>query len=352
MQIRNPAPRRSAGRAFAFRDFLAIPAFLLALQAAAFAPAVAQQTPPQLPPLPAAAADLPDVVARIDGDPITKKELLAQAQTMRLQAMQAGGGDPAQGEDFLSFVLEALIGERLVYADTLSRGAGATDAEVDERVAAIIEAYGGAETFEKAMVAQGLDREYVRRQVRQGMSIDKVMEGEIMPKIQVAEEAMQEYYERFSEQMKVPATYRVRHIMKIPAEGSGEEGRKTARAQLAELRQQLVAGADFAALAKEHSDDARTRDQGGEMPWIALTGRVNSFETAVAQLEVGALSEVVETPAGLHLVELLERRPARTRTFEEAREEIGNILAAHEARQEIQRRVAQLRTKAKVEILM
>ncbi len=310
------------------------------------------QSAPQMPPLPASVSEIPEVVARIDGNPITKRELLAQAQTMRLQALQAGAQDPAQTDDFLPFVLEALIGERLVYADSLGRGVGANDAEVDKRVEAIIQAYGSAEAFEKAMVAQGLDRQYVRQQVKQGMTIDKLMEGEIIPTIKIADEAMQQYYDRFQDQMKVPATYRVRHIMKKPAQGAGPEARVPLRAQLEDLRTQIVGGADFAALAKASSDDARTSDQGGEMPWIALTGREDNFEPAVAQLKVGEISGVVETPAGLHLIQLLEQRPERIRSFEEAREEIGNILAAHEARQEIQRRVAGLKAQAKIDLLM
>ena len=341
------------------RPWLAASAFLvpcprlLVLVALLVCSSVASaQGGPQLPPLPASTADLPDVVARINDDPITKRELLAQAQTMRLQALQAGAEDPAQTEDFLPFVLEALIGERLVFADSLGRGVGASDPEVDARVEEIIAAYGGVEAFEKAMVAQGLDRQYIRRQVKQGMTIDKLMEGEIIPQIKVADEAVQEYYDRFSKEMKVPATYRVRHIMKVPPQGSGEDARVAARTQLEGLRQQITEGADFAALAKEHSDDQRTREQGGEMPWIALSGREGNFEPAVAQLEVNELSGVVETPAGLHLIQLLEQRPARIRTLEEARDEIGNILAAYEARQEIQRRVADLRTQAKIEILM
>ena len=79
-------------------------------------PAAAQQAAP------AGALDLPEVVARVDGHAITKGELLAHAQMMRVQAVQAGRADPATSEGFLRVVLEALIGERLVYADGQSRG--------------------------------------------------------------------------------------------------------------------------------------------------------------------------------------------------------------------------------------
>ncbi len=308
-------------------------------------------TGPELTPIPGAQA-LPDVVARVDGDPVTKRELLAQAQTMRIQAIQAGGGDPGQSEQYLALVLDALINERLVYADSQARGIGPSGAEVDQRVQAVIAAYGGEPEFEKALAAQGLDSQYVRRQVTQTLSFDKVMETEIKPNIQVGEEAIQAYYDRYQDQMRVPPYYKVRHIMKQVPENAGFEAREAARTQLEALRQQVVGGADLATLAREHSDDERTREQGGEIPWLVLTGRGGGFEPAVAQLAVGELSGVVETRVGLHLIRLEDRKPERTKTLDEAREEIINILAAIEARQEIQRRVDRLRSGAKVEVLM
>ncbi len=304
----------------------------------------------QLPPL--ATGDLPEVIARIDGDPISQRELIAQARTMRMQSIQAGSGDPGQSDRFLPMVLNALISERLVYADSQTRGVGPSEAEIEQRVVQVIETYGGEEAFEKALVAQGLDRPYVRRQVAQTLSFDKMMEGEIKPTIEISEEAIKDYYERFKDQMKVPTTYKLRRIVKqVPGE-AGAEAKQAAHTQLEALRRQVIGGADFAALAKEHSDDVKTRDQGGEMPWIVLTGRGGRFEPVVSKLEVGELADVVETEAGIFLIRLEDRKAERLKTLDEARQEIGNILAVSEARQEIQRRVERLRADAEVEILM
>ena len=322
----------------------------LQLMAANVAGAQQAPRPPQLPPL--AADELPDVVARVNGEEIHKQELLAQAETMRLQAFQAGAGDPAKSEQFLSMVLDALISERLVVAESQARGTGPSEAEIDERVKAVITAYGGDEGFERALTAQGLDRQYVRRQVKQTLSFDHMMNNEIKPTIEIGEEAIQAYYDKFKDNMKVPVLYKVRRIMKRIPEGAGDEAGQAARAQLEALRQQAESGADFATLAKEHSDDEGTREQGGEIPWFPLTGRGGSFETLIAELEVGQLSEVVETNVGMFLLRLEETRPERTKTLEEAREEIVNVLAATEARRVIQGRVQRLRADAKVEILM
>jgi len=60
----------------------------------------------------------------------------------------------------------------------------------------------------------------------------------------------------------------------------------------------------------------------------------------------------VQTQMGLHVFQVMERQPGRPATFEEARDEIVQTLTARHARQEVQRRIAELKAKADVEILM
>ncbi len=327
-------------------------AFLCCLLLVAANAAGAQQAPqaPKLPPL--ETGELPDVVARVNGVDVTRQELLAQAETMRLQALQAGAGDPGKSEQFLSMVLDALISERLVVADARTRGTGPSEAQIEERLKAVVAAYGSEEGFDRALKSQGLDRQYVRRQVTQTLSFDQMMNNEIKPAIKIGEDAITGYYERYKDKMKVPTLYKLRRIMKQVPAGAGAEARQAARSQLEAVRQQAVGGADFATLAKEHSDDEGTREQGGELPWFPLTGRGGDFESLIAGLEVGQVSEVVETEVGMFLLRTEGLQPERIKTLEEAREEIVNVLAATEARRVIQGRVESLRGAAKVEILM
>ncbi len=324
---------------------------LLCLVVGGVAAAGAQQAPaPQLAPL--EAGDLPAIVARVDGDEISRLELIAQAETMRFEAMRGGVDDPAKSEQFLPMVLDALINERLVLADSKSRGVGPTESEIGQQMEAVTQSYGGEEALDKALAAQGLDRQYVRQKVMQSLSFDHLMNREIKPGIEVGEDAIRTYYETNKEQMRLPVLYKVRRIIKqFPQEG-GDEVRQSIRSQLETVRQQAVGGADFAALAKEHSDDDDTREKGGELPWFALPGKGDALERVIAGLEVGQLSEVLQAPGGLLLIRLEERQPERTRTLEEVRGEITNILAASEARRVIQGRVERLRSDANVEILM
>ncbi len=312
----------------------------------------AQQATSSLPPLPESTASLPDVVAKVNGDPITKLELLNQAQSMRQQSLGAGSGDPAKSGNFLRFVLDALIGERLVFVDVEAREVGPSDGEVQERLQAVIKTYGGEAAFDSALVKQGVDRSYVQKQIRQSLAIDKVMNGEIRPEIRISEEEIKAYYAQFGEGLILPATYQLRHILKTVPQEADASAKQAVIAELESLRAQVVAGADFSALAKEHSEDDQTKERGGEMPWIVFSGFEKSFEEAVKQLAIGDLSGVVETRIGFHLLQLLDARSERPKTLEESKKEIGTLLATRAAREAIQKRVEALRSTATVEVLM
>ncbi|MGE0358283.1 MAG: peptidylprolyl isomerase [Burkholderiales bacterium] len=105
---------------------------------------------------------------------------------------------------------------------------------------------------------------------------------------------------------KAPAVTqtRARHILMRTREGTSEAD---ARERLARLRSRIVAGEDFAELARVHSEDG-TAAKGGELGWIAAGETVPEFERVMNGLRDGELSQPVQTPFGWHLVQVLERR--------------------------------------------
>jgi len=122
---------------------------------------------------------------------------------------------------------------------------------------------------------------------------------------------------------------RARHIMlRLPAGGS-QAARDSVAAELGRIRARIEAGADFATLARELSQDPGTAGMGGDLGYFRRGEMVAPFEAATLALEPGELSDIVQTPMGLHLI-LLEDR--RVRGFEQA---------APEFRRQIQIRMVQ-----------
>ena len=96
----------------------------------------------------------------------------------------------------------------------------------------------------------------------------------------------------------------VRHILLRAREGLSEA---EARERLMRLRERIVGGADFAELARLHSEDASAQ-KGGDLGWVAAGDTVPEFERAMNALQVLQVSQPVQTPFGWHLVQVVERR--------------------------------------------
>ena len=94
-----------------------------------------------------------------------------------------------------------------------------------------------------------------------------------------------------------------------------EEARKVALDRINTIRESIVeGGADFAVLARKQSADPGSGRQGGELGWAPRGTFVPEFEAAAYRLDVNEISDVVESPFGFHIIQLLERRGNRVRT--------------------------------------
>ena len=130
----------------------------------------------------------------------------------------------------------------------------------------------------------------------------------------VAESLARNLYTAKPENFKAPEQVQIRHILITT---KCEEG----RAQAEKLLQELKAGADFSALAKEHSADAGSAAKGGDLGFFSRGQMVPEFENAAFELKnPGDLSAVVPTQFGFHVMQLEARKPERLQSYEEVRE--------------------------------
>jgi peptidyl-prolyl cis-trans isomerase SurA len=120
------------------------------------------------------------------------------------------------------------------------------------------------------------------------------------------------------------------------------------RATMSRLRNELGGGADFAALAKEYSDDA-TADQGGDLGWLARGAVVPEFQQAMDALAPGQISEPFRSRFGWHLVQVIERRD-RDATEEAEREQARQRVYQRKLEEATQAWQRRLREEAYVEI--
>lgn len=131
----------------------------------------------------------------------------------------------------------------------------------------------------------------------------------------------EEYYQTHRQDYQYPERLQAAHILwKTQCACEEAEKRAQAEAALKELR----AGADFAELAQQRSDDKGSAANGGNLgQWITRGMLVKPFEDAAFALpEPGALSEVIKTDYGYHIIKLIAHEPAATQPFEQVKEGI------------------------------
>ncbi len=142
---------------------------------------------------------------------------------------------------------------------------------------------------------------------------------------------LQQAYDAGKAQWMTPPMYRVSQIFLALNDPQSVDA---VRRQAQELsRKAQAAPGDFAALATQYSQDPDTAQRGGDSGLQPLQQLVPAVREAVSRLKVGAVSEVLQSPAGFHVLKLTAQQPARTATLDELRERLTQALRAQRQEQ-------------------
>ena len=159
-------------------------------------------------------------------------------------------------------------------------------------------------------------------------------EGEaLQAKLKVAEADVKAYYDKNPDKFKAPELVSVRHILVAVKQGEGAPGLgdAEAKAKVAKLQEELKAGGKFEDLAKQHSDDPGSKENGGLYADADPSTWVPEFGAAARTQPVGEVGAPVKTQFGYHLIKVDSRKPARQVPFEEAKPQAERM--AQQARQ-------------------
>ena len=196
--------------------------------------------------------------------------------------------------------------------------------------------------WESAAVSEAEARDAVRYQLEEVKIAAVKLDGRIMPTdLVVPDEAAQallakdpervrKSYESRKSDFDRPEQAHGRHIL-ARFEPGDEAGKQAARERIDAIRMRIQGGEDFAAVAKEASEDTATKESGGDLGFVSRGAVVKALEDAAFAQPPGALGEVVESPQGFHLLRVEEHRPARVVPFEEAQTQVAGELARKDA---------------------
>jgi peptidyl-prolyl cis-trans isomerase C len=308
----------------------------------------AQPATPATPAKPVPAV-LPEVLARVNGEAINKAEF-----EKALNTVQANAGSPIPPErrdEIYRGVLDQLVSFHLLMQESKTRKIQVTDADVDSRVAEVKKQFPSEDDFNKALASRSMTLESLKAEARQEMTLSKLVESEVKALVNVQESDIKTFYDTNPDKFQQPESVRASHILIRLEPTATDAQKKEARAKADDLLKQIKAGGDFAALAKQHSQDG-SATQGGDLNFFAKGQMVPPFEQAAFALQPGQVSDVVETQFGYHIIKTTEKRPARLVPLAEVAQRIGEFLTGQQQQEKTQAFINALRAKSKIEILI
>jgi peptidyl-prolyl cis-trans isomerase SurA len=253
------------------------------------------------------------IIAKVDDYIILKSDLeLAYQSFLR-------SGDKLPGDARCGILREMIINKVLMAKaeiDSVSVEESAIERELDQRLRYMVEAYGGDRDKIAQYLGKSLEQitEELREPIREQMTVQK-MRNEITKDLKVTPSEVRKFFKNIPKDSipLFPAEYEVGVLIKNPIANKAEKER--VREQLLEFKRQVEAGeADFASLAALYSEDLGSASKGGDLGFHDRGELVPEYEAASFAMEVGAISEPIESQFGYHLIQLLERRGNLYRT--------------------------------------
>jgi peptidyl-prolyl cis-trans isomerase C len=312
------------------------------------ATAGATATPPA-PPQPLAPDKIPAVVAKVNGAPINKGELLKTAEQVHSQMMP----NAPETAEFYRRVLDNLVARELLLQEAKAAGITASDVEVNKQLTELKSRFPSPEKFQEELKKEGMTEAELAQKARDAYVMQKLVESKVINGLAVSDAEIKAFYDKNQEQMKRPERVHLRHVLIKVAKGASAEDKQKAKAKAEDVLAKAKAGGDFAKLATENSDDPGSKVRGGDLSWVSRGQTVPPFEAAAFALKKpNDLSPVVETDFGYHVIQLLEHEDAGVVPLAEVKDKIGEFLKQKQQQEKVQDHIKALRAKGKVEVFI
>ena len=268
------------------------------------------------------------IIAIVNDDIITFSEL-NDATGLSLKDTEVNlrfiNKDTAQHE-MKREILDRLIQDKLIDQEVKKRLIVVSESVVDNAIDNITrENHLTREALIEKLKSDGIVFDTYKEQIKQEMERMKLVDYQIKSKIVLNDNELREYYTKNMDTFKVMNEVRVQHILLSIPRGADEaklnEVNRKARTLLLEIKK----GEDFGKLAKIYSQGA-SADSGGDMGWFKRGEMVPFLEKVVFNLKVGEVSNIIRSDLGLHIIKVMDGKEQGIETFEEAKEQVKNII--------------------------
>ncbi len=246
------------------------------------------------------------IAAIVDNEIVLKSEVDYQVKIMSAQK-KIDPSTPGLEQQ----VLNTMIDDKLAYAQAQLDSIDVSDDEVNNRVNYQIQyfeqQYGSKEKVEQIY---GMSIEKIKRQledpIRKQLMVQKLEEKKFGGVSATALE-VQKFFDTYKDSIGIiPEKVKIAHIFMVPKATDAMKEKYKKKAE--DILDSIKHGADFAEMAKKYSEDPGSASAGGDLGWVGKGVFYPEFEAAAFALKPGELSNVVESPVGFHIIQMIERR--------------------------------------------
>lgn len=283
-----------------------------------------------------------DDLARVNSEVITRAEFDAILEMAKSQnpTVFEGSEDSTLVIEYKRSLLDTLIENELVRQAAEQEGVEIAEADIDAQVDATITDFPDEDTFNEALASANMTMDDLRDNVRDQLLYESLYD-KVAPEVDVTDDRIAAYYEENKDLFVTGDTSQLSHIL------FETDDKATAEQILAEIK----AGGDFAALAKEHSIDPGSGANGGDLGWSSTDAYVPEFKDAADALAKGAISDLVESDFGWHIILKVDEKAGGQQTLEEVSASINSTLAQQGRSEALVAYMDKFRADSDIEIL-
>jgi parvulin-like peptidyl-prolyl isomerase len=282
---------------------------------------------------------------------------------------------PEKIKEFKQRLLDQMIDDKLLRQEALKRKIKVGKREIDEGIKQVKKRFPTDAEFQGELKKENLTMAQFEKRIEEQLMVMKLIEQEIKSKVpQPTDEQVRDFYNKIQAKMNgkdlgldkkeeeeianlakflgrmVSEQVRARHILVAVDKNATMEEKSAALKKVKKIQQELKGGADFSELAQKYSDDPGSKSRGGDLGFFAKNDMVPEFEKTAFSLNVGQVSEPVQTEFGYHIIKVEEKRAARKLTFDEVKNDLREFLYQKSAQKRYESWVKELRSKAAIKV--
>ncbi|MCB1089027.1 MAG: peptidylprolyl isomerase, partial [Verrucomicrobiae bacterium] len=311
--------------------------------------AAAAKSPASAAPASAAAAAVPTgPIAVINGVKLDREEFDKKYAKMT-KAFTTRNKDIPEGlalrykESILKQLIDREILQQAIQKQNIQVDPAALDAEFEEYK----KMFRTDENFDRYLKSSEVTIDQIKDNIRHNLAVTALLEKD--GGLAVTPEEIKAYYDENKARYEVKEQVRASHILfKVEKKDDAAADAEAKAKADAVYKEAIKKGADFAELAKKHSQGP-TAPRGGDLSFFTRGRMVPAFEDVAFKLKEGEISQPVKTQFGWHIIKVTEKKEGRDRPFEEVKDSIDKLLKNKKSRKAKAELLKSLREGAKIE---